>query len=381
MNSRRLDAKTMYAQSSDIKSRTYLEYRRDMKKKAIAELEVLDWLRSKLRELHPNEEISVLKAGGDAFVWFLRAGGVSREADFQAQIGNENMELEFQYADKLGLDFYDFKVSKVGKKKGQTRVPHADKQFVYIVKPTLQYAIFDCAWIMRNGTIGEVPAWRSPAYRVPKDRLEQILQRDEPLGEVVKQIDTKNDFLTFQHQLLDIWRDKLSYLLQSVIDEDRLVKIVPKNLDSFHKVIFMLEHLNRIPQNAGMWLVYLLSYIGDGNDSDAIAKIVYCSDFLYSKIRLEQNELNALTQKIAKLLTEIRSMEQPDGTYRSSPTLSPIDEVRNVLFSINLLEDITQDAIYYYNIDSLDPIRKIFQTISQPEKTHKVITSVSAHRL
>ncbi len=32
------DAKMVYAQSSDIKARSYLEYRRDMKKKAIAEL-------------------------------------------------------------------------------------------------------------------------------------------------------------------------------------------------------------------------------------------------------------------------------------------------------------------------------------------------------
>lgn len=29
----KLNGKTIYAQSSDIKSRTYLEYRRDMKKK------------------------------------------------------------------------------------------------------------------------------------------------------------------------------------------------------------------------------------------------------------------------------------------------------------------------------------------------------------
>ena len=45
-----LDAKTIYAQSSDIKSRTYLEYRKDMKKKAIAELEVLEWLASKVKK-------------------------------------------------------------------------------------------------------------------------------------------------------------------------------------------------------------------------------------------------------------------------------------------------------------------------------------------
>jgi hypothetical protein len=36
------DPKTTYAQSSDIRSRTYLEYRKDMKRKAIVELEVLE---------------------------------------------------------------------------------------------------------------------------------------------------------------------------------------------------------------------------------------------------------------------------------------------------------------------------------------------------
>lgn len=42
------DAKTIYAQSSDIKSRTYLEYRKDMKQKAIAELEIFPWLIDKI---------------------------------------------------------------------------------------------------------------------------------------------------------------------------------------------------------------------------------------------------------------------------------------------------------------------------------------------
>ena len=50
----KLDGKTMYAQSSDIKSRTYLQYRKDMKKKAIAELETLGWLENKLKEMYPH---------------------------------------------------------------------------------------------------------------------------------------------------------------------------------------------------------------------------------------------------------------------------------------------------------------------------------------
>ncbi|MGC9337265.1 MAG: hypothetical protein ACP5EQ_04125 [Candidatus Cloacimonadia bacterium] len=96
----KIDGKTIYAQSSDIKSRTYLEYRKDMKKKAIAELEVLEWLESRVRELYPKKHVKVYKSGGDKFLWFLRKGGVSREPDFIAEINDEKIEFEFQYAEK-----------------------------------------------------------------------------------------------------------------------------------------------------------------------------------------------------------------------------------------------------------------------------------------
>lgn len=111
-----MDAKTTYAQSSDIKSRTYLEYRRDMKKKAIAELEILEWLQEKLANIYKNRKAIVLKSGGDSFLWFLRKGGITREPDFEVRINNEKYYFEFQYADRVDLDFYDFKISKVGKK-------------------------------------------------------------------------------------------------------------------------------------------------------------------------------------------------------------------------------------------------------------------------
>ena len=57
------DTKTVYAQSSDIKSRTYLEYRKDMKQKAIAELEVLPWLKEKIRK--KDKKAHVEKFGGN----------------------------------------------------------------------------------------------------------------------------------------------------------------------------------------------------------------------------------------------------------------------------------------------------------------------------
>ncbi len=113
----KLDGKTINAQSSDIKSCTYLEYHKDMKKKAIAELEILEWLESRIKEMYPKKQVKVYKSGGDKFLWFLRKGGISRKPDFIAEIGDEKIEFEFQYAEKADLEFYDFKVSKVAKKK------------------------------------------------------------------------------------------------------------------------------------------------------------------------------------------------------------------------------------------------------------------------
>ena len=62
------NAKLIYAQSSDIKARTYIEYRRDMKKKAITELEIKDWLQEKLKTFFKRDDVSVEKYGGDRFL-------------------------------------------------------------------------------------------------------------------------------------------------------------------------------------------------------------------------------------------------------------------------------------------------------------------------
>jgi hypothetical protein len=369
----KLDGKTIYAQSSDIKSRTYLEYRRDMKKKAIAELEILPWLEDKLKHLYKNENVKIYKAGGDKFLWFLRKSGVSRDADFKTLIGEQEIEIEFQYAEKADLKFYDFKVSKVAKKKNDERQPIENKFFVYIHKPLLKYALFKPDWIIKHGNYGMVEAWRSYAFRVPKEKFESLLKTDEYLKSLCEIIDAKNFILNFQHQLIDINKDKLSHLLQGVIDENQIVKIMPKNLDSFFKVCFILDNLNKIPQNANLWLIYLLSYINKENNLDEIPKITYCIDFLYSKIELKQNELAQLIVKINGLLKNIKTFYQQDGSYRSSLKISPLEETRYALFSINLLEDLTQDIIFYYDVPDLNPITKIYENISDIDKTYKLL--------
>lgn len=195
----------MYAQSSDIKSRTYLEYRRDMKRKAIAELEALSWIEERLRE-YLKANVKVQKSGGDAVLWFLRAGGVTREPDYIATIegpdGLKTLKIEFQYADKAGLVFYDFKISKVARKRRgvEHREPLQGVLFVYIDKPTQRYAFLEPQWIVTHGKVGAVPAWGSRrAYRVPAKLFQQVLREAPMLPELIRCIDIKTSLLAFQH--------------------------------------------------------------------------------------------------------------------------------------------------------------------------------------
>jgi hypothetical protein len=372
----KIDPKTIYAQSSDIKSRTYLEYRKDMKRKAIAELEILEWLEDKIKKLYPGKQVKVYKSGGDKFLWFLRQGGVTREPDFIAEINEgKKIEIEFQYAEKEDLKFYDFKVSKVVKRKGKENQPIKDKIFVYIHKPKLKYAIFKPNWIVRNGQYGIVEAWRSYAFRIPKEKFEKILKSDDSLGDICQRIDMKNFILNFQHKLIEIYKEKLSNLLQSVIDENKIVKFIPKDLESFFKVCFILDNINRVPQNTNLWLIYLLTFINDRMSLEDISKITYCIDFLYSKIKLQPNELEELITKVKRLLEMIKGFYQNDGSYKSSITLSPLEETRYALFSINLLEDLIQDMIYYYpeSVKELKPINKIYENVGDIEKTYNLI--------
>jgi vesicle coat complex subunit len=163
--------------------------------------------------------------------------------------------------------------------------------------------------------------------------------------------------------------------LQRVIDENKIVKIIPKDLDSFFKVCFILDNLNKIPENANLWLMYLLSYIDKKRNLEEISQIVYCIDFLYSKISLKHNELNQLILKIKELLRLIKNYQQKNGYFISSPKFSPLEETRFALFSINLIEDLIQDMIFYYNATDLKPIKRIYENVKDVKKVSALITT------
>lgn len=371
------DAKTVYAQSSDIKSRTYLEYRKDMKQKAIVELEVLPWLNLKLKEL-TKRDVKLEKYGGDKFIWFLRKGGITREPDFIVIYPDGKKEyIEFQYA-KNEIKAYDFKISKIAPsdRKLKKRISKKDTKILYITKPTHEFALIEPEWIVNNSEKTVAAAWgNAPVFRVKKEDFKKILTKDENLKKVCEDIDKKIFILDFQHKAIDKEKDKLSYLLQTVIDENKIVKIMPKTLDGFFKVCFILDHLEKTPENANLWLVYLLSYVDQKLNSYELFQLIYCLDFLYPRIELKKNELNLLVKDINEIPNKIKNFVKKDGSYQSDKRLAPIEDTRYSLFVINIIEDLIQDILYYYgNKINLKSITRIYQNIPNLDLTFNFIS-------
>lgn len=376
----KLDAKTVYAQSSDIKSRTYLEYRRDMKRKAIAELEVREWLETLLRKSYNKKGILVNKYGGDRFLWFLRGGGVTQEPDYVVKgLNSEDIFFELQYANEE-MDYYDFKRSKVGIKKRneKNRIPKENLKFLYFIKSTSKYAILSPEWIIKTGVEKVAAAWGSrEVYAISSDSLKTQLKDDKALENIWSIIDIKYYILDFQHQKIENIKEEFSSLLQKVVDKEKIVQILPKSLDSFFKVCFILDNISKAPLNINMWIVYVLHFFNNNITSEELYQILYSVDFLYSKTSLSKTELQSLVSFIKSVKQKIKSCKMDDGSYKTSKNLSPIEDTRNVLFSINLLEDLTQDILFYYgdkykNIE-LKPVEKIFENVDRIEQVYEFI--------
>ncbi len=102
--------------------------------------------------------------------------------------------------------------------------------------------------------------------------------------------------------------------------------------------------------------------------------LVYSLDYIYSKITtLGDNELKELEDKIKVLLQTINDYyDEKEGLYKSTIKESPLEETRFALFSINLIEDIIQDAIVYHKAH-FQPIVKIYQHVKDPLKVSEAL--------
>ncbi|MCY4031107.1 MAG: hypothetical protein OXF05_03220 [Hyphomicrobiales bacterium] len=354
------DAKITYAQSSDIKARSFREYRHDMKKKAIAELEFLPVLQDLLKPA------LVEKHGADKNLWFLTKGGVTQQPDYLATDSNgKTMQYEFQYAEKIKeLDFVDFKVSKVGKKSKGVRYPHQDRQFFYVVKEGGRFAFIEPKWIMDEGKEAGVPAWGNrTAFRVPKSTFEGILKEGHGnLKAAITSTDNKNILLKAQTQYLLSDTNKFSCELQEAVDKDKLITIMPKTLEGFYRVCFLLERMDENPKQAGIWLIYLTSLFRKGISPDEIAMWMFAFDFLYFRCdTLQDNEIKTVNEILDKIREEIKSWQYQEGAFTRDPNISRMHETFAIIHVANLFEDIQQDFFVHYK--SGRKVNRIFEIL------------------
>ena len=374
--------KILYAQSSDLRARSFLEYKRDMKKKGIAELEFLPYLEILLRERYSDRSIEVSKSGGDALLWFGRTGKqVTRYPDYEAVLPNGERQLyEFQMAEDSNLDQFDFKVSKVGRKHRGVRHPYLDREFFYILEDRREYAFFTPSWILENSEYGFVRAWRVSAYRVPKQRFLKLFRTGgEYLGDVIDVVKDKRFLLEFGQEFMVKEARKFAKKFQRVVDDAKLAKIVPRTLKGFYQVCFLLDRIGREPSFPGIWLVYLASLYRDDMTRLEFARFMYALDFVYFKcLELRENEIAICSDTLERATGYVRSgAGGRDGAFAPGPRESTVEATRSMVFATSLLEDIIQDSIVEYGVH-LEPVSRIFQTIPDPGATAAYIRGVSS---
>ncbi|MCS7301228.1 MAG: hypothetical protein NZ556_06710 [Fimbriimonadales bacterium] len=375
----RRDPRTIYAQTSDIKGRTYLEYRRDMKRKAIAELEALPWIEQVLQHHYRGQSVQVEKSGGDKFLWFLRAGGVSREPDYIANIGEQTQKIEFQYASAEALDFYDFKISKVARQQKKQRIPREDTLFLYVDKPSRKYALLTAEWIHKNAQVGEVAAWRAPGYRVPANVFRTQLQSDASLASLIRKIDAKNTLLDFQHELYEQQKELLKDQIEQAVMEDAEFALVPATSEGFYRACFILSAISRCPKHIETWINKAADFAESVQSLEQAFQAAFCLDYAYFCVPASQ-ELNPtpFIQSINHLCGFVDRTHQPQRGVYSQGLADACAETRYALFVITVIEDMTQDILHYrgQSLGSkhrLRPIHKIYQSVKQPLKVAQFI--------
>ena len=373
-------AKMMYAQASDIRSRPFLEYRRDMKKKAIAELEFLPFLQGLLAEKYGDKSLRVAKHGVDAELWFIPRAELSRAPDYKATRGDGGEFLyEFQYAEEAaGLAYFDFKVSKVGKKTKGARTPHGDREFFYVVKSECKYAFIRPKWIMEKGKEGVVTAWGSrPAYRVPRKAFMNMLKKDSSgkMQKVIAAVNDKNTLLKFQHGFLDAEAERMSRRLRQGVDKKKIVKIMPKTPEGFYETCFLLGKLDKAPGDPGAWMMRLMPMLDGLKTPAEWARFVFALDFLYTKIAdVRDGEKEALVKILKSLESAVSEYQRAKAPVNRGKSA---EEIRQVLFAINLLEDLRQDAAVLLGA-KLPKVKKIFETAANVPKIAKFIRDNNA---
>ena len=87
-----------------------------------------------------------------------------------------------------------------------------------------------------------------------------------------------------------------------------------------------------------------------------------------------RKDMKQKSEGVTFLYKRLKQFSKPNGSFQSSKIISPLDDTKYALFTINILEDLTQDILFYYGPQpALKPIKKIYQTVPFVEKTFEFI--------
>lgn len=249
-----------------------------------------------------------------------------------------------------------------------------------MIKDLERYAFIAPQWIADNGIISGVPAWGNRrAYRVPRDTFLPLFTSGGPdLANVLQKVADKNYLLEFQAEFMEQETRRFARELQRVVDEEQLLSIVPRTLDGFYRVCYLLDKIGRQPDAPGVWLVYLLSFFDDAMPAIDFARYLYALDFLYFKCAyLQDNERSALEKAVVQATGYIRRRSNADsGTLASDPRVAPLEETRRILFAVNLIEDLKQDAAVTWDAN-LPQATTIFEALPDATKTANYIRNAA----
>lgn len=377
-----------YAQSSDIKSRTWEQYREDMKRKAIRELECLPLLQALLTERAGGRPVSAHKHGVDEVLWFDPKAHLSRQPDYRA-VGPDGavMMYEFKMSVKENLKFFDFKKTNVRRTRRPPHALHEDREIFYVARAEAKNGFVSPRWVMENGHVGPVPAWGNrEAYRVPRDRfLPMLSDGGDRLQAVLRTMKVKELLLEFQAGFLRNEQERLAGRLRRVVDEGVAFSIIPKTLDGFFEACFLMKHLTRFPDDAGLWLVYLFSLLDADMAPTRLARAMYAIDSLYfraidvSSHGLRDNEHRIMVDGLRQIRERIRTYSWTGESV--DPTVSPLEELRQMVFVVNLFEDWRQDVFYRWgerpHPPEVRPAGTIFESIPEVAEVARRIRAAS----
>ncbi len=368
-----------YAQFSDSRGRTLDEYRRDMKRKAILELELLDWLENYLKKAHKTPEISVKKAGSDEALWFIRKGRLTTDPDYEVRIGSTVYKYELQSINTEPIPFVDFKVSKVTRKRDEKRIPKEDISFMCVRFKEPSFAVVDANWIVENGAISQVPAWRREAYRVPFEEFS--FSQDTELGKILEIVRCKEIILEYQYQALIQSERIVSQEIDYSVERGTQYQLIPTSLDDFYRACVLMRALGETPSNIFAWLSRALSFAEGAHTLKSAFQFIYSLDYIYFCI--EPDAPIPVLKDIVSLLHSILSLAsssyREDGSYSSNNSPTPCEDTRRACYIFSTVEDIVQDIVCYRSNEienlgiTISPVNKIFEGMNDALITARFI--------